>query len=74
MDMLEGKVAESSRNSTMTWCCGWRQSMKRARAVARFSRLALFAGLPLRGADANPVILRQNGVVAVDALAVLKEE
>ncbi len=45
-----------------------------ARAVARFSRLALFAGRPLREAEANPVIVRQNGVVAVDALAVLKEE
>ncbi len=45
-----------------------------ARAVAQFSRLALLPGRPLREAEANPVIVRQNGVVAVDALAVLKEE
>ena len=45
-----------------------------ARAVAALSRLALLAGRPVREAEANPVIVRQNGVVAVDALAVLKEE
>jgi acetate---CoA ligase (ADP-forming) len=45
-----------------------------ARSVAQFSRLALLPGRPLREAEANPVIVRQNGVVAVDALAVLKEE
>jgi acyl-CoA synthetase (NDP forming) len=45
-----------------------------ARAVAALSRLALLAGRPVSEAEANPVIVRQNGVVAVDALAVLKEE
>jgi hypothetical protein len=45
-----------------------------ARAVASLSRLALLAGRPVREAEANPVIVRQNGAVAVDALAVLKEE
>jgi acyl-CoA synthetase (NDP forming) len=45
-----------------------------ARAVAAMSRLALLAGRPLREAEANPVIVRAEGVVAVDALAVLKEE
>jgi hypothetical protein len=45
-----------------------------ARAVSALSRLALLAGRPVREAEANPVIVRQNGVVAVDALAVLKEE
>ena len=44
-----------------------------ARAVAAFSRLALIAGRPVREAEANPVLVRDNGVVAVDALAVLKE-
>ena len=45
-----------------------------ARAVAATSRLALLAGRPLREAESNPVIVRRQGVVAVDALAVLKEE
>ena len=45
-----------------------------ARTVAALSRFALLAGRPVREAEANPVIVRQNGVVAVDALAVLKEE
>jgi hypothetical protein len=45
-----------------------------ARAVAALSRLALLAGRPVSEAEANPVMVRQNGVVAVDALAVLKEE
>jgi len=45
-----------------------------ARAVAAMSRLALLAGRPLREAEANPVIVRGQGVVAVDALAVLKKE
>ncbi len=44
-----------------------------ARAVAAFSRLALLAGRPVREAEANPVIVRRKGVVAVDALVVLKE-
>ncbi len=43
------------------------------RAVAAFSRLALLAGRPVREAEANPVLVRDNGVVAVDALVVLKE-
>jgi hypothetical protein len=45
-----------------------------ARAVAAMSRLALLAGRPVREAEANPVIVRGRGAVAVDALAVLKEE
>jgi acyl-CoA synthetase (NDP forming) len=45
-----------------------------ARAVAAMSRLALLPGRPLREAEANPVIVREQGVVAVDALAVLKGE
>ena len=45
-----------------------------ARSVAAFSRLALLAGRPVREAEANPVMVRDNGVVAVDALAILKEE
>jgi acetate---CoA ligase (ADP-forming) len=45
-----------------------------ARALSALSRLALIPGRPVGEAEANPVIVRQDGVVAVDALAVLKEE
>lgn len=45
-----------------------------ARSVAALSRLALLAGRPVREAEANPVIVKAAGAVAVDALAVLKEE
>jgi hypothetical protein len=44
-----------------------------ARAVAALSRLALVAGRPVREAEANPVIVKREGVVAVDALVALKE-
>jgi len=44
-----------------------------ARAVAALSRLALAAGRPVREAEANPVVVKRDGVVAVDALAVMKE-
>jgi hypothetical protein len=44
-----------------------------ARTVVAFSRLALLAGRPVREAEANPVLVRDNGAVAVDALVVLKE-
>ena len=38
------------------------------------SRLCLLEGRPVREAEANPVIVKAEGCVAVDALAVLKEE
>ncbi|HET7364178.1 MAG TPA: acetate--CoA ligase family protein [Burkholderiales bacterium] len=44
-----------------------------ARAVAALSRLALVPGRPVREAEANPVIVKREGVVAVDALIALKE-
>jgi acyl-CoA synthetase (NDP forming) len=44
-----------------------------ARAVAALSRLALVDGRPVREAEANPVIVKKRGAVAVDALVVLKE-
>lgn len=43
-----------------------------AQAVAAMSRLALLAGRPVREAEANPVMVKERGVVAVDALVVLK--
>jgi len=45
-----------------------------ARALAAMSRLALYAGRPVREAEANPVIVKHDGVVALDALAVMWEE
>jgi acetate---CoA ligase (ADP-forming) len=44
-----------------------------ARAVAALSRLALLPGRPVAEAEANPVIVKEKGAVAVDALAVMKE-
>jgi succinyl-CoA synthetase beta subunit len=44
-----------------------------ARAVSAFSRLALVAGRPVREAEINPLIVKSDGVVAVDALVALKE-
>ncbi len=44
-----------------------------ARAVAALSRLGLIPGRPVREAEANPVIVKREGVVAVDALVALKE-
>ncbi len=41
-----------------------------ARAVSALSRLALVAGRPVREAEINPLIVKADGVVAVDALAV----
>ena len=43
-----------------------------ARTVVALSRLALLAGRPVREAEANPVIVKAAGAVAVDALVVLK--
>jgi len=45
-----------------------------ARAVVAMSRLALMAGSPVREAEANPVMVNVGGAVAVDALALLKED
>ncbi|HYY60127.1 MAG TPA: acetate--CoA ligase family protein, partial [Burkholderiales bacterium] len=44
-----------------------------ARAAAALSRLALIPGRPVREAEANPVMVKREGVVAVDALVALKE-
>ena len=44
-----------------------------ARAVAAVSRLALLDGQPVAEAEINPLFVREDGVVAVDGLVVLKE-
>jgi acyl-CoA synthetase (NDP forming) len=44
-----------------------------ARAVSALSRLALVKGRPVREAEINPLIVRADSVVAVDALVALKE-
>jgi acyl-CoA synthetase (NDP forming) len=45
-----------------------------AKAVAAVSRLALVPGLPVAEAEINPVIVKDKGAVAVDALVVMKEQ
>jgi hypothetical protein len=44
-----------------------------ARSVAAMSRLAMLPGRPVREAEANPVVVKESGAVAVDALLVLKD-
>ncbi len=44
-----------------------------ARAVSALSRLALIEGRPVREAEINPLIVKAEGVVAVDARLVLKD-
>jgi len=44
-----------------------------AAAVAALSRLALVPGRPVAEAEVNPLVVKANGVVAVDALVVLRE-
>ncbi len=44
-----------------------------ARAVAAVSRLALVPGQPVSDAEINPLIVKREGVVAVDGLVALRE-
>src|SRR5215467_3283239 len=44
-----------------------------ARAVAAVSRLALVPGQPVAEAEINPLIVKSEGVVAVDALVIMKD-
>jgi acyl-CoA synthetase (NDP forming) len=44
-----------------------------ARAVAAVSRLALLPGRPVAEAEINPLIVKGDGAVAVDALVAMKE-
>jgi len=44
-----------------------------AKAVAAMSRLALVEGRPVAEAECNPVLVKAEGVVAVDSLVVMKE-
>ena len=44
-----------------------------ARAIAAFSRLALLPGQPVSEAEINPLIVKEEGVVAVDGLVVMKD-
>ena len=45
-----------------------------AHAVSRFSSLCSIKGRPVREAEINPLIVKREGVVAVDALLALKGE
>lgn len=44
-----------------------------ARVVSAVSTLALLEGRPIAEAEINPLLVKQDGVVAVDALVVRKE-
>jgi len=44
-----------------------------AKTVASLSRLALVPGRPVAEAEINPLIVKKDGAVAVDALVVMKE-
>ncbi len=44
-----------------------------AQAVAALSRLALVTGQPVAEAEINPLIVKREGVIAVDGLVVMKE-
>jgi succinyl-CoA synthetase beta subunit len=44
-----------------------------ARAVSAMSMLALLKGRPVREAEINPLLVKADGVVALDALVALKE-
>jgi acyl-CoA synthetase (NDP forming) len=45
-----------------------------ASAIVALSKLALLPGRPVAEAEVNPMIVKRDGVVAVDGLAVLKED
>ena len=45
-----------------------------ARAIVAFSRLALIESQPVLEAEINPLFVRQDGVVAVDAVVRLQEK
>jgi acyl-CoA synthetase (NDP forming) len=44
-----------------------------ARVVSKVSTLALLSGAPVAEAEVNPLVVKADGVVAVDALVALKE-
>ena len=44
-----------------------------ARAIAAFSQLALLPGQPIAEAEINPLIVKEDGVVAVDGLVILQK-
>jgi hypothetical protein len=44
-----------------------------ARAVSALSRLALVKGRPVREAEVNPLLVKADGVVALDALVVQRD-
>ena len=45
-----------------------------AEAVVALSRLALLPGRPVAEADINPILVKREGVIAVDGLVIMKEQ
>jgi succinyl-CoA synthetase beta subunit len=45
-----------------------------AQAIAAFSQLATLPGAPVAEAEINPLIVKTEGVVAVDGLLVMRED
>src|SRR6266568_1581569 len=74
----EGEAQEMiARVKGLATLCGYRGLPRGdvcalAHVVAALSRLALIAGRPVAEAEANPVIVKGRGAVAVDALVVMK--
>ena len=74
-DEAEAMIAQVKGLATIRGYRGLPRGDARALAhvVAALSRLALMAGRPVAEAEANPVIVKGEGAVAVDALVVMKE-
>jgi hypothetical protein len=62
----------------LTVLCGYRNLPRGdvralAQAVSALSRLALLPGRPVAEAECNPIIVKEQGAVAVDALLVMRK-
>src|SRR5256885_284888 len=75
-DEAEEMIAEVKGLATLRGYRGLPRGDVRAlaKAVAALSRLALIAGSPVAEAEINPLIVKREGVVAVDGLVAMKEQ
>jgi acyl-CoA synthetase (NDP forming) len=74
-DEAEEMIAEVKGLATLRGYRGLPRGDVRAlaQAVAALSRLALIAGRPVAEGEINPLIVKREGVVAVDGLVLMKE-